>query len=180
MNSMKKETRLVITEDEVYWTVDGQRLTPKQAELLQKRLDNEELDKILGEKPIKNKKEEKTNDALWAIADDMRYRKDEGEFDTYRLAYSWAVKNYRKRNSTISVSNLERAWHKAKSEGKVGIKKERKVSVPFMITQKMRMRLRSLKYSNDDIKKLTPKEANDIIRELRINSNPSGNHGRNQ
>ena len=171
---------MVMNENEIYYTLGGKRLSDKQVEMYKEYLEKKELMDILGEDSNNDGQKEKTNDALWAIADDMRYRKDEGEFDTYRLAYSWAVKNYRKRNSTISVINLERAWHQAKSEGKVGIKKERKVSVPFMITQKMRMRLRSLKYSNDDIKKLTPKEANDIIRELRINSNPSGNHGRNQ
>ena len=123
---------------------------------------------------------DKTNTALWIIADNMRSRKDNGEFDTYRLAYRWAVKNYHKTNSAITVSKLEKSWHKAKSRGKVRYKKDRKASVPFMITQEMRMRLRSLKYSNNDIRHLTPIEANDIIKEIRINKKPSLNHGRNQ
>ena len=98
---------------------------------------------------------DKTNTALWIIADNMRSRKDNGEFDTYRLAYRWAVKNYHKTNSAITVSKLEKSWHKAKSRGKVRYKKDRKASVPFMITQEMRMRLRSLKYSTfNDFKNL--------------------------
>ena len=165
---MNKKIRTIIdSNNRVYTTIDGEEISDKQSVLLQEKLDNEQIDKLLDNKLKKSKK--LTNDALWAIADDMRDRKDKGEFDTYRLAYRWAVKNYRKGNSIITVSNLERAWHKAKCEGKVGIKKERKVSVPFMITQEMRMRLRTLKYSNDDIKHLTPEEANDIIKEMRVN-----------
>ena len=40
---------------------------------------------------------EKSNDALWAIADDMRARKEEDEFETYREAYRWAEKNISKK-----------------------------------------------------------------------------------
>ena len=29
-------------------------------------------------------------DTLWAIADKMRFRKEQGEFKTYRDAYRWA------------------------------------------------------------------------------------------
>ena len=61
---------MVVTEKEVYWTVDGKRLTPKQAELLQKRLDEEELDNLLGEESKDYSPKEKTNNALWAIADE--------------------------------------------------------------------------------------------------------------
>ena len=116
---MKKETRLVIDEKEVYWTVDGKRLTPKQAELLQKRLDDEELDNLLGEDSKDDGQKEKTNDALWAIADDMRERKKRGEFDSYKEAYEWASKNLYKENSDINYRNLKRAFDKALREGKV-------------------------------------------------------------
>ena len=116
---MKKETRLVIDEKEVYWTVDGKRLTPKQAELLQKRLDEEELDNIIGDDSKDNVQKEKTNNALWAIADDMRKEKEDGKFSTYRKAYEWASENLSKDDVIITPQNLERAWHKAKSEGKV-------------------------------------------------------------
>ena len=38
----------------------------------------------------KNKDKILVNHSLWAIADDMRAKKEEGEFDTYREAYEWA------------------------------------------------------------------------------------------
>jgi hypothetical protein len=116
---MKKETRLVIDEKELYWTVDGKRLTPKQAELLQKRLDNEELDNILDEDSIEDSQKEKTNDSLWAIADDMRERKKRGEFDSYKEAYEWASKNLYKENCAINYKNLKRAFYKAFRDGRV-------------------------------------------------------------
>ena len=76
----------------------------------------------------KRKKKNKIlkNDALWAIADDMRARKEDGEFDTYREAYQWACDNYYKKNVKLTVLKLERAYHKAKSEGLVGKKKPQK------------------------------------------------------
>jgi len=61
-----------------------------------------------------------TTNALWAIADDMRARKDEGEFDTYMDAYRWAEKNIYKKGTVITATKLEKAYSKAKSEGKVG------------------------------------------------------------
>ena len=64
-----------------------------------------------------------TNDALWAIADDMRARKEVDEFDTYRAAYRWAERNITKKDVIITAKKLERAYHKAKSEGLVGKKK---------------------------------------------------------
>ena len=60
-----------------------------------------------------------TNDALWAIADDMRDRKEKGDFETYRDAYRWAEKNISKKGVNITAKKLERAYHKAKSEGRV-------------------------------------------------------------
>ena len=32
--------------------------------------------------------------SLWSIADKMHFRKDKGEFKTYRDAYRWATKIY--------------------------------------------------------------------------------------
>ena len=60
-----------------------------------------------------------TNDALWAIADDMRARKMDGEFETYMDAYRWAEKNISKKGVNITAKKLELAYHKAKSEGKI-------------------------------------------------------------
>ena len=60
-----------------------------------------------------------SNDALWSIADDMRARKDAGEFQTYRAAYKWAEYHMTHNRQPIRAYKLERAYHKAKSEGRV-------------------------------------------------------------
>tara|TARA_Y100000591_G_C21460771_1_gene510710 strand:+ start:227 stop:580 length:354 start_codon:yes stop_codon:yes gene_type:complete len=61
------------------------------------------------------------------IADDMRYRKQKGEFKSFREAYRWAEKNRSTFNvPNITASKLERAYHKWKSEGRVGEKKLQK------------------------------------------------------
>jgi len=122
---------------------------------------------------------EKSNDALWAIADDMRARKEEGEFETYREAYRWAEKNISKKGLNITAHRLERAYHKAKSEGKVGEEKASKVSIPLMITTKMRMDLLTLGWSKDEMKHLTPKQCWEII-DKGVPKKPSRERGRNQ
>ena len=58
--------------------------------------------------------------------------------------------------------------------------KSKTVSIPIMITQEMRIRLKGLKYSPSDIRYFTPEQAHDIIKNQIINKNPSLNHGRNQ
>ena len=117
-----------------------------------------------------------TNNALWAIADDMRARKEDGEFDTYRGAYRWAEKNISKKGVVITAKKLERAYHKAKSEGKVG---KKKVSIPIMITNKMRMQLSALGYDKYEMKHLTPEQCWKIINKG-IPKKPSRERGRNQ
>ena len=102
-------------------------------------------------------KKDHTNNALYAIADDMRERKNDGEFDTYREAYEWAANNIVKEGIHITAIKLEKAYHKAKSEGKVGEQKNLKVSIPIMITNQMRMDLSILGYTKDEMKHLTPK-----------------------
>ena len=62
---------------------------------------------------------ENSNDALWAIADDMRQRKKDGEFETFREAYRWAEKHMTQNGKKIIASKLEGAFHKASSEGRV-------------------------------------------------------------
>ena len=62
---------------------------------------------------------EDTNNALWAIADDMRKRKKEGNFATYRDAYRWAEKHMTQNGKQIIALKLEGAFHKASSEGRV-------------------------------------------------------------
>ena len=100
-------------------------------------------------------------DALWVIANKMRLRKEKGEFKTYRDAYKWAVKNISSSKvQSLTVQKLEKAYHKAKSKGKIGIKK---VSIPIMITNQMRTDLLTLGWSRDEMRHLTPKECWEII-----------------
>ena len=60
--------------------------------------------------------EDKT-DALWAIADDLRDRKNQGEFATFVEGYRWGARHYTQNGNPITAFKLERAYHKAKSEG---------------------------------------------------------------
>ena len=116
----KQDYKLVITsENEVYRTLNGKRLTNKQVKMYEKMLEKEKLMDIIGEDSNKDTTKEKTNNSLWAIADDMRKEKEDGKFSTYRKAYEWASENLSKDDVPITPQNLERAWHKAKCEGKV-------------------------------------------------------------
>ena len=58
-----------------------------------------------------------TIDALWSIADDMRVRKKASEFPTFMAAYRWAEKHMTQNGKQIKAFKLERAFHKAHSEG---------------------------------------------------------------
>ena len=49
----------------------------------------------------------------------MREKTKKGEFKSYRDAYRWAEKNISKKGVNITAKKLERAYHKAKSEGKI-------------------------------------------------------------
>ena len=116
-------------------------------------------------------------DALWIIANKMRFRKEQGEFKTYRDAYKWAVKNMTSSKfQPITVQKLEKAYHKAKSKGKIGIKK---VSIPIMITNQMRIDLLTLGWSKDEMRHLTPKECWEIINRG-VPKKPSRERARNQ
>ena len=128
----------------------------------------------------KRKKKNKisTKDTLWKIADDMRGRKDDGEFLTYRDAYQWACINYKKENVELTVQKLESAYHKALSRGMVG-KRPSKVSIPLMITNKMRFQLSMLGYDKQEMKHLTPEQCWEII-EKGVPKKPSRERGRNQ
>ena len=116
-------------------------------------------------------------DTLWSIAKKVRFKKEQGEFKTYRDAYRWAIKNISSPNvEPLSVQKLERAYHKAKSDNKIGLKN---VSIPIMITNKMRMNLSVLGYARDEIKYLTPDECWKIIIKG-VPKKPSRERGRNQ
>ena len=57
--------------------------------------------------------------------------------------------------------------------------KIKKASIPIMITNKMRIELKTLGYSKEEMKKLTPKKANEIIKKG-IPKTPSRDRNRNQ
>ena len=114
---------------------------------------------------------------LWKIAQNCRAKKNNGEYDTYRDAYKASIRNIKSDNRIITVKSLEAAYYKTKTKKKA-LKKT--VSIPIMITQEMRIRLKGLKYSSYDIRYLTPQKANYIIRNQVVNRSPSLNHGRNQ
>ena len=128
----------------------------------------------------KRKKKNKisTKDTLWKIADDMRSRKDDGDFLTYRDAYQWACDNYEKIKVELTVLKLERAYNKALYQRMVG-KRTSKVSIPLMITNKMRFQLSMLGYDRQEMKHLTPEQCWEIINKG-VPKKPSRERGRNQ
>ena len=91
----------------------------------------------------------------------------------------WACDNYYKKNVKLTVLKLERAYHKAISEGLVGKKKTSKVSIPLMITNKMRFQLSMLGYYRQEMKHLTPEQCWGIINKG-VPKKPSRERGRNQ
>ena len=62
---------------------------------------------------------EEYNGYIYCLADDMRYRKEKGEFETYREAYRHAVKRFTVNGKDITCNKLERNYDKAKSSAKV-------------------------------------------------------------
>jgi len=68
---------------------------------------------------IENIELENKTDALWAIADDLRDKKNQGEFNSYAEAYRWGETHYTHKGNPITAFKLQRAYHKAKSEGRV-------------------------------------------------------------
>ena len=113
------------------------------------------------------------------IAKEFREKKEEGLYSTYIDAYKAAVTS--SKIEGLSVKKLEGAYYQSKRKDKITKNQNSKsVSIPIMITQEMRMRLKGLKYHMSDIRNLTPQEANDIISNQIINKNLSINHARNQ
>ena len=117
--------------------------------------------------------------SILKIAKEFREKKEDGLYSTYMDAYKAAVTSYK--IDGLSVKKLEQAYHQSKRKNKITKNQNSKsVSIPIMITQEMRMRLKGLKYHMSDIRNLTPQEANDIISNKIINKNLSINHARNQ
>ena len=121
----------------------------------------------------------KLKSSILKIAKEFREKKEDGLYSTYIDAYKAAVTS--SKIDGLSVKKLERAYYQSKRKDKITKNQNSKsVSIPIMITQEMRMRLKGLKYHMSDIRNLTPQEANDIIRNQIINKNLSINHARNQ
>ena len=117
--------------------------------------------------------------SILKIAKEFREKKEDGLYNTYVDAYKAAVTS--SKVDGLSVKKLERAYYQSKRKDKITKDQNSKsVSIPIMITQEMRMRLKGLKYHMSDIRNLTPQEANDIISNKIINKNLSINHARNQ
>ena len=66
---------------------------------------------------FKSVEKEDRNDAIWAVADDLRHRKNEGEFETYKEAYMYGEKHYTVNGQPITVAQLENNYYKARSSG---------------------------------------------------------------
>ena len=118
----------------------------------------------------------KKNQSLAKIAEQCRIDKKSGFFKSYRDAYRSAIGSIFK--NEVSVNQLENAYYNSKRSYSDESKKI--ISIPIMITQEMRLRLKGLKYSTEEIRHLTPMRANEIIQNQLINENPSLNHGLNQ
>tara|TARA_B100000579_G_scaffold8389_1_gene6365 strand:+ start:300 stop:677 length:378 start_codon:yes stop_codon:yes gene_type:complete len=117
--------------------------------------------------------------AIVKIAKEFRKKKDAGLFSTYRNAYKAAVIS--SNIDGLTIEKLEQYYYHYKRKNKINKNQSfNSVSIPIMITQEMRMRLKGLKYHMSDIRNLTPKQAHDIIRNQIVNKNPSQNHARNQ
>ena len=121
----------------------------------------------------------KLKSSILKIAKEFREKKEDGLYSTYIDAYKAAVTS--SKIDGLSVKKLERAYYQSKRKDKITKNQNFKsVSIPIMITQEMRMRLKGLKYHMSDIRNLTPQEANYIISNQIINKNLSINHARNQ
>ena len=117
--------------------------------------------------------------SILKIAKEFREKKEDGLYNTYIDAYKAAV--IFSKIDGLTIEKLERAYYQSKRKDKITKNQNSKsVSIPIMITQEMRMRLKGLKYHMSDIRNLTPQEANDIISNQIINKNLSINHARNQ
>ena len=119
--STKREKVIIPFKPEpsnIFVTIDGKVLSDKEhSELLEKERLQREYDEKFGKHPEKVD----TIDALWSIADDMRQRKEAGEFPTYMEAYRWAAKHITQNGITFTAYSLQNEYHKAKTKGLVGL-----------------------------------------------------------
>ena len=120
MNNKKNDGKahIYMKDHEIYVTIDGEVLSDKEAsELLNKDVKQREFEEKFGKQPEKVD----TIDALWSIADDMRQRKEAGEFSSYMEAYRWAAKHMTSNGRSFTAYSLQNEYHKAKSKGAVGL-----------------------------------------------------------
>jgi len=95
--------------------------------------------------------------SILKIAKEFREKKEEGHYNTYLDAYKAAVTS--SKIDGLSVKKLERAYYQSKRKDKITKNQNSKsVSIPIMITQEMRMRLKGLKYHMSDIRNLLPQK----------------------
>ena len=129
MKELKRTVETMISPDELrYYQLLAQYMKVKNKRVLSDEKELKEfIDKFAQKVPevskrrIKSQSIEKidSTDALWSIADDMRQKKVEGEFGTFIDAYRWAESYMTHKGKQINAKKLQRAYHKAKSEGKV-------------------------------------------------------------
>ena len=79
----------------------------------------------------------------------------------------------------FALKNIDPKSESFKRERTDKVGKIKKASIPIMITNKMRMELSTLGYSKEEMKELTPKKANVIIK-MGISKTPSRDRNRNQ
>ena len=84
----------------------------------------------------------------------------------------------------FSIKNIDLKSEGLKTESSDDMPSEipgkiKKASIPIMITNKMRIELKTLGYSKEEMKELTPKKANEIIKKG-IPKPPSRDRNRNQ
>ena len=60
-------------------------------------------------------KKENFNGTIWALADEMRFRKKQGEFETIVDSYRHAEKYITINGKPVTAKQLENNWHKTKS-----------------------------------------------------------------
>ena len=122
VEAMKSPSELDYYQDLTQYLQDKNKTVSSEEKAFKELIDKyaQEIPEILKSK-IKAQNNEKidSTDALWSIADDMRQRKEDGEFKTYREAYRWTEKHMTHYGNPIKAYQLERAYHKAKAEDRV-------------------------------------------------------------
>lgn len=95
-------------------------ITPDNVELFIPKQNELEMQKpVSSASKERHKGKEDFNGYIYGLADDMRDRKKNREFDTYRDAYRYAETHYTVNGKDITWKQLERNYDKAKCIGKL-------------------------------------------------------------